>query len=307
VETLLVARKKKPKSATDGLVVAVFLIAIGVWFSLSQSQRSHLIALGVSLLVLVIAGVVIAVYLKKRKSVALQEQVKSDPWRNEPYLTSEPNIDQGADRARTSQASDPYAVGKATSTTGKIGMIDTTRWNIDLLRVIEWKGYEKLCAGYFERLGFRAEVGHFGADGGVDIRLYRDGSPQPGILVQCKSWRNYKVGVREVRELLGVMTAANVVEGIFMTTSVFTQDAKAFAMNMNMHLIDGHDLLAKIQELSPEGAAELLAMATAGDFMTPSCPSCGIKLIERQGKGRGPFWGCRNYPRCRSTIEMAKA
>ncbi len=31
--------------------------------------------------------------------------------------------------------------------------------------------------------------------------------------------------------------------------------------------------------------------------MNPECPTCGGKMVLRQGR-RGPFWGCADYPRC---------
>jgi len=45
----------------------------------------------------------------------------------------------------------------------------------------------------------------------------------------------------------------------------------------------------------------LIAKVTEGDYATPTCPSCDVKLVRRNGKN-GEFWGCRNYPRCRSTL-----
>ncbi len=38
---------------------------------------------------------------------------------------------------------------------------------------------------------------------------------------------------------------------------------------------------------------------------TPLCPKCGIPLVLRHGAGgRGDFFGCANYPRCRATIAI---
>ncbi len=33
----------------------------------------------------------------------------------------------------------------------------------------------------------------------------------------------------------------------------------------------------------------------------PTCPNCGSALVKRNGKN-GEFWGCSNYPRCRTTF-----
>ena len=34
----------------------------------------------------------------------------------------------------------------------------------------------------------------------------------------------------------------------------------------------------------------------------PKCPTCGGALIKRHGKN-GDFWGCSNYPKCRTTFD----
>lgn len=184
-------------------------------------------------------------------------------------------------------------------------LVDTSRWSMDLLKALEWKRFELLCAGYFETLGFKAKVAREGADGGIDIHLYPEGSDAPGIVVQCKAWNAYQVGVKPVRELLGVMTAARIAEGAFVTTSDYTDEARQFAEGNNLQLIDGEDFLRKIAATSPERQATLLQLATAGDFTTPTCPSCGIKMVERVAQKIGErFWGCARFPSCRRTFRM---
>ena len=69
----------------------------------------------------------------------------------------------------------------------------------------------------------------------------------------------------------------------------------------------GTDLLAKLQDLEADTQASLLRFATRGDFTTPSCPSCGIKMVRKTPKGGGDvFWGCPNFPRCRTTLAAGK-
>ena len=47
----------------------------------------------------------------------------------------------------------------------------------------------------------------------------------------------------------------------------------------------------------------LLALATEGDFLTPTCPACGVKMTARSNSPYGrKFWGCVNYPRCAQTF-----
>ena len=184
--------------------------------------------------------------------------------------------------------------------------IDTSAWSLALLRAVEWKRFEEVCAAYFRMLGFGTRLAAPGPDGGIDIHLVPEGSDRPGVLVQCKAWNTYDIGVKAIRELLGVMTAQKVGEGVFVTTGRFTQPARDFALGKEIVLIDGPDLLSKIVALRDEQQAELLAVATAGDFTRPTCPSCGVKMVRRIARASGdPFWGCENFPGCRTTLRIA--
>ncbi|HZZ95068.1 MAG TPA: restriction endonuclease [Usitatibacter sp.] len=184
--------------------------------------------------------------------------------------------------------------------------VDTSAWNLELLRALEWKRFEELCAAYFRLLGFRTLLAKPGPDGGVDIHLIAEGDAKPGVLVQCKAWSTYDVGVKCIRELLGVMAAEQVREGVFVTTGRFTQPARDFAGGKEIMLIDGPDLLRKIDALADDQRSSLLALATAGDFTRPTCPSCGVKMVRRIAKASGdPFWGCENFPGCRTTLRIA--
>ena len=186
--------------------------------------------------------------------------------------------------------------------------VDTTRWSHELLCVLEWKRFEHLCAAYFRELDFRTRTTRAGPDGGVDIHLYTTEASAPSIVVQCKAWKSYKVGVKAVRELFGVMAADKVDEGIFVTTSTYTNEARQFGDGKNVHLIDGDDFLAKLLALPQERQQALLTLATEGDFTTPTCPSCGIKMVLRSPKDGGdPFWGCRSFPGCRATIAVSQS
>jgi hypothetical protein len=44
------------------------------------------------------------------------------------------------------------------------------------------------------------------------------------------------------------------------------------------------------------------------EYWRPTCASCGVKLVERTpAKGGAQFWGCSNYPRCKSRLPMVAA
>lgn len=171
-------------------------------------------------------------------------------------------------------------------------------WSLDLLQRIEWKRFEELCAAFYREVGLRSETIRCGADGGVDAKLFHGDAKNAMAIVQCKAWNSRRVGVKPVRELLGVMTHQCVEKGIFIATGDFTKEAIEFAKTNPLDLISGVDFMTMIRQLPTEGQLRLLAVATEGEFMTPTCPSCGIKMIWRTSDRRD-FWGCNNFPGCR--------
>jgi restriction system protein len=180
---------------------------------------------------------------------------------------------------------------------------DTRKWTPELLKRLEWRRFEELCAAYYEALGFRARLTHSRADGGVDISLYAEASESASTIVHCKAWDAYRVGVNPLEALRRAMAASRVRKGVLVTSGRFTREAVSFAAQENIQLIDGAGLLGKLAELEPEKSLALLQFTTQGDFLTPTCPCCSIKMISRRSiKGGRKFWGCLNYPRCKQTF-----
>jgi len=202
---------------------------------------------------------------------------------------------------------DPYQEWKNAAARSAPAGVDTSTWSLALLRALEWRRVEELAGVYFRSLRFRVQEGPPGPDGGVDLRLYGSDSANASALVQCKAWSG-KVGVKEIRELFGVMAAEGVSEGIFVTTSSYTCEAAEWARGKNIALIDGDGFVRKLLDLPPEDQAHILKLATSGDFTTPSCPSCRTKMVRRTAQGTGDsFWGCSRFPKCHSKIRIGRA
>lgn len=180
-----------------------------------------------------------------------------------------------------------------------------TRWSIDVLQRMDWKSLELVSAAYYECRGFRAETTPCGADGGIDVTLFRPGTTEPFGIVQCKAWNTRAVGIKPLRELLGVMVHNKVANGVFITSGSYTDEATAFAKANGIKLGTGATLLASILTLELAQQQKLLAIATAGEWTTPSCPSCGTKMLYRESKNRD-FWGCRSYPRCHQIFPIRR-
>jgi restriction system protein len=190
------------------------------------------------------------------------------------------------------------------------------------LESISWREFERLTGEAFRRQGFSVkETGQDGPDGGIDLVLYKGDDK---YLVQCKQWRRKLVQVGVVRELFGVIAAEGAVGGFVVISGRFTEDAKAFARGKNLRLIEGaelNDMIRRSQAdtaragstTTPNGAAfQSAAASSAADAPTRrcsatqhACPTCQSPMVERLAK-RGSnagnsFWGCSQYPKCRTT------
>lgn len=188
---------------------------------------------------------------------------------------------------------------------GSHGDPEPARWSADVFARIEWRRFEAVVEALFTQAGFQTRSQSHGADGGVDIWLHSRHAEGPVSVVQCKHWQGRPVGVKELREFLGVMTAHRLERGTYATSSRFTAEAQSFAQANRIHTLDGQGLLKLIDQRSAEEQSRLLAIAFEGEYWRPTCASCGIKLVERKPRNGGrPFWGCSNYPRCKSTLPM---
>ena len=194
------------------------------------------------------------------------------------------------------------SIGERGQATRRAGF-NTSVWTLELLRHLEWRRFEELCTAYFETLGFTASVTRSRSDGGADIALHVEGAGAPTVLARCKAWNPYPIGIKTLQELAAAMAQAGVGEAAFVTSGRFTEEAKAFAAKQKIDLISGTRLLDEFSALAPEKTLALLKLATKGDFLTPTCPCCSIKMTSRKSTGEGrAFWGCENYPRCKQTF-----
>lgn len=180
-------------------------------------------------------------------------------------------------------------------------------WSLALIRALEWKRFEELCEGFWKAKGYPAELTAPGADGGVDV-IIRDRRDPTKVfaVIQCKSWFAKPVGVEAVRALWGAKDHFGAQLAIFYGLSGFTPDAQHFADEKHLSLIHGGKLLVQILSLPFEAQQELLKHVTRGDYVTPTCPNCDIKMVRRNGNGRfTDFFGCSNYPRCKRTFNIS--
>lgn len=115
------------------------------------------------------------------------------------------------------------------------------------IRNLHWKQFEQIVGEAFRRQGFEVvETGGGGADGGIDLRISFQGKI---YLVQCKHWRSFKVGVKDMREFLGVITDAKADGGYFLCSGSYSADATTFAAKNSIILYDGEGLWNLIKDI----------------------------------------------------------
>ncbi len=171
--------------------------------------------------------------------------------------------------------------------------------SIKSIRALSSREFEFLVSEAFRRQGHFVIDNVPGPDGGVDLVLERGDQK---TLVQCKNWRARSVGVVVVRELRGVMAAQSVNRGIVVCSGTFSGEAKSFAKQSGVELIDGSELAKLI------GHMQLKQMMQTTSQQN-TCPKCGGEMTTRtarKGKHVGQqFLGCKRYPKCGGTRELS--
>lgn len=175
------------------------------------------------------------------------------------------------------------------------------------LSALDWREFELFVGQVYQRAGYQVEQrGGRNPDGGVDLVLC---CAQGRLLVQCKHWKAYQVGVRQVRELYGVLTAEGAAGALLVTGGRFTREAQAFAAGKPLMLVDGPAFIAQAnQAQGGQGISLVDEVREASKAFAPECPVCCRPMLRRtarSGANAGSqFWGCPAFPRCRGTRQV---
>lgn len=286
-------RRSRRRHPLDLLPPLFGLFLLGAFFVPGFLQLVFVLLLGIVIVAGAAGAVALIIWLVRRRRRASESTLLAPPMNVTPVPRPEP---VHASRCEVDT---------------RVPQEEPVVWSLELLRELEWKRFEDVVAVYFRWKGRRANTTRIGPDGGIDVFLFRDPDPTPYAVVQCKAWNSYKVGIKPVRELLGVMASEKISKGCFITTGMFTEEAREFAERNPLKLIDGADFLHRIEALPEVARAELLDAATDGDYTTPTCPRCGVKMVRRVARsGNTPgseFWGCPTYPRCKAVLRMPKS
>lgn len=116
-----------------------------------------------------------------------------------------------------------------------------------------------LVAAYVEVEGYHPELQPAGGD--KDILIRRAAGARPQVVILCAEGEGGVVSVKRVREFFGTMSAAGAETGWFVAPAGFAAEARAFAEQHNLRLIDGAGLAAQLRDLPPLLLAKVMAQA----------------------------------------------
>ena len=168
------------------------------------------------------------------------------------------------------------------------------------LRKIDWFQFEKLIELIYQNRGYSVQrLGGANPDGGVDL-IIESGTEK--FIVQCKHWRKWSVGVRHIREFLGAMADSEVTNGIFITLTGYSGDAKQLADKHGIQILNESDVIKMLEDSGLADSQEVIELFSDSRKF---CPKCEKEMVLRTARLTGKqFWGCSNYPRCKFILNL---
>lgn len=132
----------------------------------------------------------------------------------------------------------------------------TTCTDVERIRRLHWKDFERLVAETLRRVGYRViEQKRSLSDSGPDLIAL---SADETLLVRCEHRRSATVGLATVRELKEAIAGEkDAVEATVVTSGTFSSEAVAFAAGTSIQLIDGPQLEKLILSLQAGNRAGL--------------------------------------------------
>jgi restriction system protein len=121
---------------------------------------------------------------------------------------------------------------------------------LDRIREEDWDFFERLVLKVLRAMGYGGpegaieRLGGHGSDGGVDGVIREDTLGLELIYIQVKAWQDRTVGRPDIQQFIGALHGRQANKGIFITTSKFSPEAKAYAdgVSSRVILIDGPNL-----------------------------------------------------------------
>jgi Restriction endonuclease/Topoisomerase DNA binding C4 zinc finger len=181
----------------------------------------------------------------------------------------------------------------------------TTTELLQQLRSIDWFQFEKLVGLVYRKLGYDVtRRGGANPDGGIDLVIQKDGQC---AAIQCKQWKAWRVGVKQVREFLGTLTDSGIQHGRFITLRGYTNPAMQFARKNGIEIITEVELTQMLESTDARLDPEVLDLLHDARKFCPKCEREMVMRVAEDGPNPGgKFWGCSGYPRCHFTMPIVE-
>jgi hypothetical protein len=175
-----------------------------------------------------------------------------------------------------------------------------TRFTPELLARLEWKRFEELVASYYNKTGVVAARTKAGPASPVHIRISWKGESRPFACVQCISHPVGLVEAKQIQALVDAIAAEDIRRGYVVTTGKFGVPARDLSEEKHITLLSGDILIEKLNALPEAARSELMRDATVGDYTTPSCSTCDVKMARSPADPS--VWQC---PQCGTVLPKA--
>ena len=154
----------------------------------------------------------------------------------------------------------------------------------------------------YQQQGYAVERrGGANPDGGIDLVVSKGGIRSA---VQCKHWKSWKVGVKQIRELLGALADSGIQNGIFVTLQQYTDEAKELAARHHIQLLNERELMQLLKTVNWNYNPAITSIFNDGRKLCPKCESEMVLRTAKRGANVGQqFWGCSTYPKCRFVMD----
>lgn len=163
---------------------------------------------------------------------------------------------------------------------------DPEEWSVEMLHEMDWRRFREVVQSLVYRQGFSSRLVSEQPDGSTVYGLLPHGCKGSfAALLHLPSWRCPAVNRRMAAELHDMLEQLGVGRGILVTAEHVTFEAREFATEKPLDLLDAWDLLDWITSLPEIDQQQTLRLATTGRSRMPVCPSCGGRMTLHTDAG----------------------
>jgi restriction system protein len=124
---------------------------------------------------------------------------------------------------------------------GRRKKLRALKGEIEALQALPWPHFRGLVVEAYRKKGYTVMEGNiYEDDPAVDIVLRRGANL---YLVQCRYWQNSTLRKREVKNLFALMHARQASGAFLLTTGIFTSEARHYAVERPITLVDGIEIV----------------------------------------------------------------